>query len=216
LGAIDNGTISGFPEMCVEQPNGEGFCPTFNHGTWSEGYYDDRSCKGFSLVTFGTNPDKVTLQVLDQFGDPKISYSFGDAIPTPTPTPSAVPPTITVQPTNAKVAVGEQATFRVTATGTAPLWYQWQKNGSDIYGAMFSDYRTQPATVADNGSLFNVVVRDSVGGAVSVRVVLTVTSCERNSTSPLASMETKRIGLNWVSWLGNPASPNEISPLREK
>ena len=216
LGAIDDGAISGFPEMCVEQPNGEGFCPTFNHGSWSEGYYNDRTCKGFSLVTFATNPDKVTLQVLDQFGDTKISYSFGDGIPTPTPTPTAVPPTITMQPTNATVTVGEQATFNVTATGAAPVWYQWQKNGSDIYGAMFSDYRTQPATLADNGSIFDVVVRDSVGGVTSNRVTLTVTSCRPDPTHPLATVDAGGIGLNWVSWLKKPISPGDISPLREK
>src|SRR5438034_5726432 len=35
LGAIDNGTQAGFPEMCVSTPNGgDGLCPTAAHGTW--------------------------------------------------------------------------------------------------------------------------------------------------------------------------------------
>ena len=41
LGAIDNGTNAGFPEMCVSQPNGRGGCPTAWPGTWSEGYDSD-------------------------------------------------------------------------------------------------------------------------------------------------------------------------------
>jgi alkaline phosphatase D len=219
LGAIDNGTLTGFPEMCVEQPNGEGFCPTFNHGSWSEGYYDDRSCKGFSLVTFATNPDKVTLQVLDQFGDTKISYSFGDGIPTPTPTPMPVPPVITAQPRDTTVSVGQQANFQVTATGTAPLWYQWQKNGADIHGAMFSNYRTPPATAADNGSVFDVVVSDCLGTVTSAGATLTVTSSvSPDSPGPTAKNDAPAVGLSWVFWLERPsaARPGDTPPLRRQ
>ena len=68
LGAIDNGTNAGFPEMCVSQPNGDGRCPTSCHGTWSEGYVQDGTCKGFSLVTVSTDPDQLILQALDEFG----------------------------------------------------------------------------------------------------------------------------------------------------
>jgi len=46
----------------------------------------------------------------------------------------------------------------VTATGTAPLGYQWSKNGSAIRGATSSSYTT-PATAAwDNGAQFTVVI----------------------------------------------------------
>src|SRR5205085_12409204 len=40
----------------------------------------------------------------------------------------AVAPTITTQPANQTVTVGQTAAFNVVATGTAPLSYQWQKN----------------------------------------------------------------------------------------
>ncbi|HEX7619452.1 MAG TPA: LamG-like jellyroll fold domain-containing protein, partial [Verrucomicrobiae bacterium] len=46
-----------------------------------------------------------------------------------------VPPTILVQPTNQTVAVGGTATFRVSAYGTPPLFYQWSFNGTYIPGA---------------------------------------------------------------------------------
>src|SRR5439155_26812788 len=49
------------------------------------------------------------------------------ATPTATPTPIPVPPSITIQPDNTTVNVGEIARFKVTATGTAPLHYQWRK-----------------------------------------------------------------------------------------
>src|SRR5436190_7569058 len=51
--------------------------------------------------------------------------------PTATPTPTPAPPSITTQPANKTVNPGETATFSVTATGRAPLRYQWRKNRSE-------------------------------------------------------------------------------------
>ena len=48
---------------------------------------------------------------------------------------SAQSPTITKQPANQAVTVGQTATFSVTATGTVPLTYQWFDNGTAIAGA---------------------------------------------------------------------------------
>ena len=44
-------------------------------------------------------------------------------------------PTITAQPQSVTVVVGSSASFSVTATGQAPLSYQWRKNGVAISGA---------------------------------------------------------------------------------
>src|SRR4029077_9586998 len=51
---------------------------------------------------------------------------------TPTVNPAPVAPTITTQPVSQTVTAGQTATFTVVATGTAPLSYQWQKNGVNI------------------------------------------------------------------------------------
>ena len=58
-------------------------------------------------------------------------------------TPAA--PSITTQPANQSVVAGQAATFTVTATGSAPLTYQWKKNGNNMDGATSSTY-TLPAT----------------------------------------------------------------------
>jgi hypothetical protein len=84
-------------------------------------------------------------------------------------------PLITVQPTNQSVIVGQTATFSVTATGTAPLAYQWQKNGAAISGATSSSYTTAATTSSDNGSQFSVSITNSVGSATSNTITLTVT-----------------------------------------
>ncbi len=43
-------------------------------------------------------------------------------------------PTITTQPLSQSVTAGAAATFTVVAAGTAPLSYQWSKNGATIGG----------------------------------------------------------------------------------
>ena len=85
-----------------------------------------------------------------------------------------VAPTITGQPSDLTVTEGQAATFSVTATGTAPLSYQWQRNGSDIPGATGAAY-TIPATVAgDNGAMFRCVVTNTAGSVPSDAATLTV------------------------------------------
>jgi Phosphoesterase family/Putative Ig domain/Abnormal spindle-like microcephaly-assoc'd, ASPM-SPD-2-Hydin/Immunoglobulin I-set domain/Protein of unknown function (DUF1565) len=91
-----------------------------------------------------------------------------------------VAPTITTQPVSQTVTVGQTAAFTVTATGTAPLAYQWQKNGSNIAGASTSSYTTPATTSADNGAQFTVAVSNSAGSVTSNAATLTVTT----STTP--------------------------------
>jgi hypothetical protein len=74
------------------------------------------------------------------------------------------------------VAAGSTATFSVAATGTAPLSYQWYKNGAAVSGATASSYTTPATTSADNGATFYVVVSNSYGSATSSAATLTVTS----------------------------------------
>ena len=91
-------------------------------------------------------------------------------------TSSNVPPSITSHPTNQSVNVGQTATFTVGATGTPPLSYQWQKNGSDISGATSSSYTTPATASGDNGATFRCVVSNPYGDATSNSATLTVTS----------------------------------------
>ena len=88
-----------------------------------------------------------------------------------------VAPTINTQPANQSVTTGQTATFSVAATGTAPLGYQWKKNGTDIPGATSSTYTTPATSSADNAAVFTVVVSSSAGFSVtSSNAALTVNS----------------------------------------
>lgn len=87
---------------------------------------------------------------------------------------SQMPVSITAQPTSQAVTVGQMATFSVTATGTPPLGYQWQKNGANISGATGASYTTPATTSTDNGTTFDVVVSNYAGSATSATATLTV------------------------------------------
>jgi hypothetical protein len=87
--------------------------------------------------------------------------------------PSPVPPSITAQPSSQTVTAGQTATFTVAASGTAPLSYQWQKNGTPV-GGNSASYTTPPTTTADNGAQFTVAVSNSAGSTTSNAATLIV------------------------------------------
>ena len=86
---------------------------------------------------------------------------------------SATKPAITTQPADATVTVGQTATFNVVATGTAPLSYQWKKNGTNV-GTNSASYTTAATTSADNNAQIQVVVSNSAGSITSNTAKLTV------------------------------------------
>jgi hypothetical protein len=98
---------------------------------------------------------------------------------------SAAAPSIAAQPTNQTVTVGQTATFSVTATGTTPLSYQWQKGATAITGATSASYTTPATTTSDNGTQYRVVVSNSMGNATSNSVTLSVNVAAPSTTDVL-------------------------------
>jgi sugar lactone lactonase YvrE len=88
--------------------------------------------------------------------------------------PQAVAPTITQQPVSLTVTAGQAASFTVAATGTAPLAYQWQRNGVDIAGATTTTYTITATVLGDSGAVFRAVVSNVAGSATSNNATLTV------------------------------------------
>jgi hypothetical protein len=91
-------------------------------------------------------------------------------------TTASVVPSITSQPASQTVSAGQTATFSVGASGTAPLSYQWHKNGAVISGASSANYTTPATTNTDTGAQFAVVVSNSTGSVASSAATLTVNS----------------------------------------
>lgn len=103
------------------------------------------------------------------------------------------PPTITQQPANLTVAAGQQATFTVAASGSQPLSFQWQRNGSNIAGATSSTL-SFTAAAADNGATFRNVVTNSFGTATSNSATLTVAG-----TAPTATITAPAAGATYAA-----------------
>lgn len=89
----------------------------------------------------------------------------------------SLPPVIVTPPAATAVLAGRSATFNVTAVGTAPLHYQWRRNGTAVAGAPdAASYTTPVTTLADNGASYSAVVTNVLGGEVSRPATLTVTA----------------------------------------
>ena len=112
-----------------------------------------------------------TLALLSFAGCSSLQYQTG----------GGTAPSISKQPANATVTVGQTATFSVGATGTSPLSYQWRKNGTSIMGAASASYTTPAAQSGDNGEKFDVVVSNASGSATSNAASLTVNAATLQS-----------------------------------
>ncbi len=101
--------------------------------------------------------------------------------PAPAPAPTPTPPTITTQPANAAVTVGQTATFTTVATGT-DITYQWRRAGADLAGANSASYTTAATGIGDSGATFSVrlctgpqasnVCVDSASAALTVNPIV--------------------------------------------
>ena len=116
---------------------------------------------------------------LDMGGNEITVASGGKLDGTPTGGAVVYGPTITKQPEAQSVIVGQTATFTITANGSEPLSYQWQKsdssdNWADISGAISTIYTTEATTTGMNGYQYRCVVSNSAGSVTSDAATLTV------------------------------------------
>ena len=115
-------------------------------------------------------------------------------------------PMITTQPASQTVSSGQTATFSVTATGAAPLSYQWQKNGSAISGATSASYTTPATSTADSGAQFKVLVSNSAGSATSNTATLTVNAVTATTDVLTYHNDIARTGQNLTETILTPAN----------
>ncbi len=105
------------------------------------------------------------------------------------------PPGIGSQPQGQNVAVGGSATLNVSASGTAPLSYQWLFNGNGISdGGAYSG--TATATLAINNAQtanagnYSVVVTNLVGSVTSAVAVVSVLVPPTMTSQPVSQAVT--------------------------
>jgi lysophospholipase L1-like esterase len=106
------------------------------------------------------------------------------------------PPTITANPANSTVYLGQTTLFAVSIAGTKPLTCQWQKDGTNIPGAADSNYVTPATTKADSGSGFRCIVSNTVGRDTSTAAHLSVTQ----PPAGIVSDDFNTLPLNSAIW----------------
>ncbi len=103
-----------------------------------------------------------------------VSNAFGNATSNEATLTVNAPPNINTNLVDQTVMQGQPATFMVSASGSTPLSYQWQRNQVNISGANASSYIIASTTLSDNGAKFRCVVSNAFGNATSNEAMLTV------------------------------------------
>ncbi len=128
------------------------------------------------------------------------------------------PPALVVPPQNSSAISGSNITLAVTATGSAPLTYQWRFNGNDLPGQNNAALLLANVQPTQAGS-YSVRVSNAVGQVESASVTLTVLSppsitaspqnrtdfAGGNSTFSVTATGTAPLGFQWLF--------NDINPL---
>ena len=117
--------------------------------------------------------------------------------------PPGVPPAITAHPQSRTVRAGSNVTFSVTASGTAPLSYQWRFNGGNLANAT-NDALALPSVATNHAGLYSVTASNSQGSALSSNASLTVTLPVAPSITLISLLPTNRVQLTIASEAGYP------------
>jgi hypothetical protein len=158
----------------VAQENVGSFVPLTTYDLWiGHRIFDEPGD-----VTYGT----YFGGLLDEFSiynrglsSNEIAAVYGAGAGGKCPVVSSVAPTITKQPTNQTVTAGANVTFSVTATGTAPLHYQWWKSSGPILNATNATF-TLVNVQSTNSGIYYAVVANAYGSTTSSNAILTVTN----------------------------------------
>ncbi len=186
---IDSIAVSGpvccgdiFPPIITTQPQSQavplGDPATFNVSAVGENplsyqwYFNagsilDATNNFFSIASTTTN-DPSSYQVV-------ITNNSGSATSSVATLTLFTTPIILTQPASLTVSTGSTAGFSMTASGAAPLVYQWRFNGVDIPNATNGTYVANAVTTNDAGS-YVVVVTNAYGAVTSAPAILTVNS----------------------------------------
>lgn len=93
------------------------------------------------------------------------------------PPSAGTPPYVSSISSSTSVAVGIQFSIGVSAGGTAPISYQWMKDGVPIAGATNYSYGVSSAQLSDAGA-YTVSLTNAAGSITSSAVSVTVTTAK--------------------------------------
>lgn len=146
---------------------------------------------GYVIDTLKVDGLEVTATTSYTFSEVNSNHTIEVNFKQESQTPDVTAPSITTQPGNATVKIGETATFTIAASGDN-LTYQWQINRNngkgfvDITGADKASYTTGVADMLCNGYKYQCVISNSAGSVTTNAATLTVTESTTPSPDPVS------------------------------
>ncbi len=125
----------------------------------TEGFVAGENTLDFLLSNAGDtiNPTGIRVEILEAKGD----------------LAGGAPPSIVTQPASRRVIVGEAVALAVTAGGSPPFVYQWQRDGEDLPGGNTREFVIGSASEEDAGG-YAVRISNGSGEVVSDPAAVTV------------------------------------------
>ena len=111
--------------------------------------------------------------------------------------------------------LGDTLTLAAHATGTGPLFYQWQRDGLDLPGATRPELTCPPASAAFSGH-YRVLVRGLAGSVLSDERTVVVTPATAGRIETLPALPSRHVPSRRIDvWLppGYDAHPEERYPV---
>jgi endonuclease/exonuclease/phosphatase family metal-dependent hydrolase len=122
-----------------------------------------------------------------------------------------MPPFITTQPQDQSATAGDNVSFTVIASGTAPLSYQWKSNSVSVADATNAALTVFNVTTNLNGSTYSVTVTN-VSGATNSRTATLFVNLVAPAGSTAFSLLTYNVkGNNATDWSTNAAQVRAIA-----
>ena len=103
-----------------------------------------------------------------------------------------VPPLVTRQPAAQTVWVGDTVTLDLAVSGSKPMSWQWQKNGSDLTGATNATLTITNVQGGDGGN-YSVRISNAAGVASSGSALLTVLTARGRTCMSTGSPRRPRL-----------------------
>ena len=118
--------------------------------------------------------------------DLRVGTTFADVYVVP----PVIPPGIAQNPSRSSAVEGGDVTFAVTATGSGPLHYQWNFNGTNLPAATNTTLTLNDLALAEAGQ-YAVTVTNAAGATNSAAAMLTVIAPNPGGTLSVVTYNVK-------------------------